>query len=71
MRLLIQVASTGQLAVDWAIQKKAKDFEDAVQYFAALHYGVDVIISRNVRDYPYSDIPVITPLEFLASMGVE
>lgn len=71
LRDLIDIAPSGKTAIDWALHKKSKDFEDAVQYYAALRYGAEYIISRNVRDYPYDDIPVISPLEFLRIMGVE
>ena len=50
---------------------KAKDFEDSVQYYAALRAGVDYIVSRNVRDYPFDDIPVVTPQDFFSIMGFE
>ena len=64
LRDLIDIAPSGELAIDWALQHKQKDFEDAVQYFTALRYGAEYIISRNVRDYPYNDIPVLTPKDF-------
>ena len=57
--------------IDWALQRKAKDFEDSVQYYAALRTGADYIVSRNVRDYPFDAIPVVTPQDFLIIMGFE
>ena len=71
LRSIIQVASTGAAAIDWALQQGFHDFEDAVQYNAALHCGAEYIITRNERDYPYSEIPVISPLEFLKINNVE
>ncbi len=71
IRSLVAVAPSGKLAIDWALQRKAKDFEDAVQYFCALHYGADKILTRNLRDYPFDDIPVISPRDFLKEMGIE
>lgn len=71
LRGFIHVATSGEHAIDWALLHKAKDFEDAVQYYSAMHSGVDYIISRNTRDYPYTDIPAITPSDFLKLMGVE
>ena len=61
LRDFIDVVPTGRIAIDWALQRKAKDFEDSVQYYAALRTGADYIVSRNVRDYPFDDIPVVTP----------
>lgn len=70
LRDIIDVAPSGKLAIDWALQQKSRDFEDAVQYYAALRSGAEYIISRNVRDYPYNDIQVLTPHEFLTVLGV-
>lgn len=41
------------------------DFEDAIQFFSAIRCDADYIISRNVKDFPHDDIPVMTPEEFL------
>lgn len=71
IRDFVDVVPSGKVAIDWALRQKSKDFEDAVQYYAALRSGTEYIISRNVRDYPYNDIPVITPRDFLKIMGAE
>lgn len=71
LRDFIDIVPSGKLAIDWALQHKLQDFEDAVQYFTALRSGAECIVSRNVRDYPYDDIPVLTPTEFLSMMGVK
>ena len=49
-----------------ALRLRWKDFEDAVQYAVALANHVDAIITRNVRDFERTDIPVLTPGEFLS-----
>ncbi|MBS7364172.1 MAG: PIN domain-containing protein [Paludibacteraceae bacterium] len=71
LRDFIDVAPSGKIAIDWALQQKSKDFEDSVQYYTVLRSGAEYIVSRNVRDYPYNDIPVVSPIEFLKKMGVE
>ena len=71
LRDFIDVVPTGRIAIDWALQRKAKDFEDSVQYYAALRTGAEYIVSRNVRDYPFDDIPVVTPQDFFSIMGFE
>jgi hypothetical protein len=44
-----------------------KDFEDAIQHFAAkAEADVSVIVTRNKADYFASEIPVLSPDEFLA-----
>ena len=44
------------------------DFEDALQYFSALTEDVEIIVTRNGRDFVNVAIPVQTPLQFLAMM---
>lgn len=44
-----------------------KDFEDAIQYFSALRADADCLVSRNPKHFRASDIPVLTPSEFLAT----
>ena len=55
------------LIVNQAIDSGLADFEDAVQYFCALHAKADCIVTRNPDDYPASPlIPVLSPGEFVA-----
>jgi len=43
-----------------------KDFEDAIQYYTAQEYKrIAVIITRNIKDYRKSSLPVMTPETFL------
>ena len=48
-----------------ALKSSFKDFEDAMQYFAAMNEGCDVIITRDKRGFVESTIPVMSPQEFL------
>ncbi len=41
------------------------DLEDAVQYFASKSENIDVILTRNKKDFKFSEIKVSTPAEFL------
>ena len=59
--------------VDKGIIKKCltlerKDFEDSVQYESALLNHVDVIVTRNVKDFRDFAENVQTPADFLASI---
>lgn len=51
--------------VDDALASCFSDYEDALQYYSALTRNVDVIITRNTRDFVHASIPVLTPDEFL------
>jgi predicted nucleic acid-binding protein len=53
--------------INKAIDAELPDFEDAVQYFSALHAGADCILTRNAGDFPPQPVvPVFSPAEFLA-----
>ncbi len=47
-----------------AISLKARDFEDALQYYCAIDNSCDVIITRNKKDFTFSTITVLTPEEY-------
>ena len=47
------------------IESAFNDFEDGIQFFSAMRSNADYLISRNVKDFPHDDIPVLTPEEFL------
>ncbi|MGB8491540.1 MAG: PIN domain-containing protein [Bacteroidales bacterium] len=49
-----------------ALASDFPDFEDSIQYFSALgSKKIDIIITRNIKDYKKSDIPVMTPGDYL------
>ncbi|AYL99213.1 PIN domain-containing protein [Mucilaginibacter celer] len=64
----LQVLGEDAKTIDDAIASDFKDFEDAVQYFAAKNAGVDLIITRNIKDYKNSTIPVLTAEQFLNTL---
>tara|TARA_R100000935_G_C2800740_1_gene150348 strand:+ start:594 stop:1007 length:414 start_codon:yes stop_codon:yes gene_type:complete len=42
------------------------DFEDGLQYYSAIENQIEIIITRNKKDFKNSKIPVLTAKEFLA-----
>ena len=48
-----------------ALKSDFSDFEDAVQYFAALGSQCECLITRNIDDYKKSELDVFLPIEFL------
>ncbi len=55
--------------LDQAISARAVDFEDAIQYFSAVHAGAGCLVTRNTRHFGGKDLPILTPEEFLATLG--
>lgn len=48
-----------------ALSSKMPDFEDSIQSVASKNNDIDFIITRNIKDYKYSDIKALSPSEFL------
>jgi len=66
LAVIFTVAPITETTVSTALALRWKDFEDAVQYVAAKENKADFIITRNKADYKSSDIPCMTPAEFIA-----
>jgi predicted nucleic acid-binding protein len=56
-----QVATVNQAVIMMALKAQFGDFEDAIQYAAALDSQVDVIVTRNPKDFVVNVPRVLTP----------
>ena len=63
---LFEIASVNRIVIESALKSKFTDFEDSVLHESARHAGVEYIITRNIKDFKKSKIPVFTPTEFLS-----
>ena len=48
-----------------ALDLEWEDFEDSVQYVVGAGLSVDYIITRNTSDFSLSNVPALTPEEFI------
>ena len=65
---LVDILKVDSDIVKSALTSDFKDFEDSIQYFAAQeHKKIDCIITRNIKDYKDSSLPVMTPETFLVT----
>ncbi|SEO92854.1 Predicted nucleic acid-binding protein, contains PIN domain [Mucilaginibacter gossypiicola] len=55
-------------AIETAISSDITDFEDAIQFHIAQKHNCDAIITRNIKDYKNSTIPVLTAEQFLNTL---
>lgn len=46
------------------------DFEDGLQFFTAVEYKQDVIVTRNLKDFKKSTIPVLSAEQFLQTLNL-
>ena len=70
IRDTFRIVALDERIMNKAIDADFKDFEDAIQFFSAIHANVNYIVTRNVKDFLRNDIPVLTPEAFL-SIGVD
>ena len=68
IRSIVSIAEVGENIIDLALKSGLRDFEDAVQYYTAMSAKCDVIITRNLKDYKQSTMPVLTAEQFLSKL---
>jgi len=69
LRLLVNVLKLDEKVIDLALNDEGFiDFEDALQYFSAIENGLDVIITRNLKDFQKSSLPVMTAGQYLQGL---
>jgi predicted nucleic acid-binding protein len=64
-KVLVTVLPLEDKSIELALAADFTDFEDGLQYFTAINYGADAIVTRNKKDFKNSFIPVMTAGEFL------
>lgn len=67
LRILLNIIDSSESVVDKALNSDFSDFEDAIQYYTALEYGISVILTRNLRDYKNASVIIQTPEAFLVA----
>jgi predicted nucleic acid-binding protein len=66
---IVGILKVEELTIRNALVSEFLDFEDSIQYFCAIdNKKIDIIITRNIKDYKHSEIPVMTPGVFLNSI---
>jgi hypothetical protein len=71
MRDSFSSVAADQRILNQAIDSKIPDFEDAIQFYSALHASADYLLTRNAGDFPTGILPIMTPDEFLALLNPE
>ena len=63
--VLVTVSALDDKIIELALVSDFKDFEDAIQYHTALENHIDIIITRNKKDFKNSKLPIMTAKEYL------
>ena len=64
-----KIAAGDQSTIEQALNLDFRDFEDAVQMISAVQSKADCLITRNIKDYQPALLPVMQPVDFLASFN--
>jgi hypothetical protein len=66
LNLIAHVLALSEKIIELSLNDNhIKDFEDAILYFSALENKMDIIITRNLKDFQKSILPMMTGGQFL------
>lgn len=66
-KLIVSILDLNEKLISLAINDQDfLDFEDGLQYYTAIENNLDLIITRNRKDFKNSKIPVMNAKEFLS-----
>lgn len=68
-KVIVSTADLTDIEIDKGLTSHFSDFEDALQYYCALKSECEIFITRNTKDFKKSNIPVMTPDEYLGSLA--
>ncbi len=64
-KVLVEVLPMDDKIIDLSLESDFKDFEDAIQYHTAIENDLKIIITRNLKDFKTSKIPVLTAKSYM------
>lgn len=65
-KILVVVLELNDKIIELSLNDDSfKDFEDGLQYYTALENEADILITRNLKDFESSRIPVMTASQYL------
>ena len=64
-KILVNVLAVDDKIIDLALSSGFKDFEDAIQYYSAIENRINILLTRNLKDYKKAEISVMTAESFI------
>lgn len=64
-KVLVEVLAVDDKIIDLSLASDFNDFEDGIQYYTAMENNIELILTRNKKDFKNSTLPVLTAREFL------
>lgn len=66
LKKFVNTINVDENILENALNSEFSDFEDALQYYSAKSVPeIEIIITRNIKDFSKSKLPVYTPAQFL------
>ncbi|TDN94995.1 PIN domain-containing protein [Salegentibacter sp. 24] len=68
-KVLVELLSLDDKITELALSdENFPDFKDGLQYYSTIENEIDIIITRNKKDFKNSKLPVLTAKEYLATI---
>ena len=65
LKLIVGILNLEEKTISLALNDNDfRDLEDALQYFSAIENNIEIIITRNLKDFENSKLPVMTAEQF-------
>jgi predicted nucleic acid-binding protein len=64
-KVLVKVLAVDEKIIGLALNSGFRDLEDAIQYYTAIENGIDILLTRNIKDYKGSSIAVLSAEAYL------
>jgi len=69
LRLIVNMLPLNDKIIGLTLNDESfTDFEDGLQYFTAIENQQDLIITRNLKDFKASKLPVMTARQFIGTL---
>ncbi len=69
LELLVSIVELSGKVVKLALNDdNFSDFEDGLQYYSAIDNDMEIIITRNQKDFKHSQLPILSADEYLKSL---
>jgi predicted nucleic acid-binding protein len=64
-KTLVTVLPVDDKTIELALASDFKDFEDAIQYYTAIEGGLEILVTRNLKDFKKASITILTAQQYL------
>ena len=69
LKLIVGILDLEEKIINLALNDNDfNDFEDALQYFSAIENNIEIIVTRNLKDFQNSKLPVMTAEQCIKSI---